>query len=88
MQQALNSLVQLLPLSSSEMKFTDPQFEKEIKKHGISPDLSIKNTEKNKTIFIEVKRQDGWVEGGKRSDGRGNAHERSNKFFTPGLLKV
>ncbi len=33
MQQALNSLVQLLPLSSSEMKFTDPQFEKEIKKH-------------------------------------------------------
>jgi hypothetical protein len=60
----------------------------EIKKHGISPDLSIKNTETNKTIYIEVKRQDGWVEGGKRKDGRGNAHERSNKFFTPGLLKI
>lgn len=60
----------------------------EIKKHGISPDLSIKNTETNKIIYIEVKRQDGWVEGGERKDGRGNAHERSNKYFTPGLLKV
>lgn len=60
----------------------------EIKKHGISPDLSIKNTETNKTIYVEVKRQDGWVEGGERKDGRGNAHERSNKFFTPGLLKI
>ncbi len=59
-----------------------------IKKHGISPDLSIKNTETNKIIYIEVKRQDGWVEGGERKDGRGNAHERSNKYLTPGLLKV
>jgi len=59
-----------------------------IKKHGISPDLSIRNTETNKTIYIEVKRQDGWIEGGERRDGRGNAHERSNKFFTPGLLKI
>lgn len=39
-------------------------------------------------IYVEVKRQDGWVEGGKRSDGRGNAHERSSKYFTPGLLKI
>lgn len=59
-----------------------------IKKHGISPDYSIHNKETGKTIYVEVKRQDGWVEGGKRSDGRGNAHERSNKFFTPGLQKI
>lgn len=59
-----------------------------IKTHGISPDYSIYNQETGKTIYIEVKRQDGWVEGGKRSDGRGNAHERSNKFFTPGLQKI
>ena len=37
---------------------------------------------------IKVKRQDGWIEGKKRSAGRGNAHERSNKYFTPGLLKI
>ena len=59
-----------------------------ITKHGIAPDLSITNTQTGKTIYIEVKRQDGWVEGGERRDGRGNAHERSNKFFTPGLLKI
>jgi len=28
------------------------------------------------------------VEGGKRADGRGNAHERFCKFFTSGLLKI
>lgn len=56
-----------------------------ITKHGVVPDYSIKNNETNKTIFIEVKRQDGWVEGKSRSAGRGNAHERSCKFFTPGL---
>jgi len=54
-----------------------------IKKHGILPDYAIKNTKTGKILFVEVKRQDGWVEGGKRSDGRGNAHERSCKFFTP-----
>jgi len=59
-----------------------------IKKHGILPDYAIKNVKTSKTIYVEVKRQDGWVEGGKRSDGRGNAHERSCKFFTPGLLKI
>jgi hypothetical protein len=61
---------------------------KPITKHGVFPDYAIDNTETNKTIYIEVKRQDGWIEGGKRSDGRGNAHERSCKFFTPGLLKI
>jgi len=59
-----------------------------IKKHGIEPDYAIDNTNTKKTIYIEVKRQDGWVEGGIRPDGRGNAHERSCKFFTPGLLKL
>jgi hypothetical protein len=59
-----------------------------ITKHGVFPDYAIDNLSTHKTIYIEVKRQDGWVEGGKRSDGRGNAHERSCKFFTPGLQKA
>jgi Type II restriction enzyme MunI len=59
-----------------------------ITKHGVVPDYAIDNTETNKTIYVEVKRQDGWVEGGVRADGRGNAHERSCKFFTPGLQKI
>jgi len=59
-----------------------------ITRHGVFPDYAIDNTETRKTIYVEVKRQDGWVEGGKRSDGRGNAHERSCKFFTPGLLRI
>ncbi len=59
-----------------------------IKKHGIIPDYAIDNLDTKKTIYIEVKRQDGWVEGKPRSVGRGNAHERSCKFFTPGLLEV
>lgn len=59
-----------------------------ITRHGVFPDYAIDNTETNKTIYIEVKRQDGWVEGKDRAAGRGNAHERSCKFFTPGLQKV
>jgi len=59
-----------------------------VTRHGVYPDYAIDNTKTNKTLFVEVKRQDGWVEGGKRSDGRGNAHERSCKFFTPGLLRI
>ena len=62
--------------------------DKEITKHGITPDYAITNTKINKTLYVEVKRQDGWVEGKSRSAGRGNAHERSCKFFTPGLLKI
>jgi hypothetical protein len=62
--------------------------DKPIKNHGVFPDYAITNTETNKTIYIEVKRQDGWVENKKRSDGRGNAHERSCKFFSPGLQKI
>ena len=60
----------------------------EIKKHGIMPDYAIDNLESKKTLYVEVKRQDGWVEGKKRSAGRGNAHERSCKYFTPGLLDI
>lgn len=59
-----------------------------ITRHGVLPDYAIKNNKSGKIIYIEVKRQDGWVEGKKRSDGRGNAHERSCKFFTPGLLSA
>lgn len=57
-------------------------------KHGVVPDYAIDNIKTGKTLYIEVKRQDGWVEGKPRSAGRGNAHERSCKFFTPGLLKT
>lgn len=56
--------------------------------HGFVPDFAIDNTKTNKTLYVEVKRQDGWVEGKQRKAGRGNAHERSCKLFTPGLLKI
>lgn len=59
-----------------------------IKKHGIQPDSSITNIRTGKTIYVELKRQDGWVEGKDRAAGRGNAHERLCKYFTPGLLKT
>ncbi len=59
-----------------------------ITRHGVSPDYAIDNKKSGKTIYVEVKRQDGWVEGKGRAAGRGNAHERSCKFFTPGLLKI
>lgn len=57
-------------------------------RHGVCPDYAISNNKTGKIIYVEVKRQDGWVEGGKRFDGRGNAHERSCKYFTPGLLRI
>ena len=57
-------------------------------RHGLLPDYAIVNTRTKKKLYVEVKRQDGWVEGKPRSAGRGNAHERSCKFFTPGLLKI
>ncbi len=62
--------------------------DKPITRHGVYPDYAIDNSDNKKSIYIEVKRQDGWIEGGNRKDGRGNAHERSCKFFTPGLLKI
>ena len=70
----------------SKQELTEIYTPKEpITRHGVFPDYAIDNTETGKTIYIEVKRQDGWVEGKTRSAGRGNAHERSCKFFTPGL---
>lgn len=57
-------------------------------RHGVIPDYAIDNVRTKKTLYVEVKRQDGWVENTVRAAGRGNAHERSNKFFTPGLLKI
>lgn len=59
-----------------------------ITRHGVFPDYAIDNLKSEKTLYVEVKRQDGWVDGGTRADGRGNAHERSCKFFTPGLLNI
>lgn len=61
-----------------------------VQKHGwgISPDFSITNTKTGKILFGEIKRQDGWVEGKKPNAGRGNAHERMCKLFTPGLLNA
>lgn len=55
---------------------------------GVSPDFSITNTKTGKILFGEIKRQDGWVEGKRPSAGRGNAHERMCKLFTPGLIKA
>lgn len=57
-------------------------------KWGISMDFAIRNNSNNKVLFGEIKRQDGWVETTNMQAGRGNAHERSCKYFTPGLMKV
>ena len=55
---------------------------------GISMDFAVRNLKNKKSLFGEIKRQDGWIETTSPSAGRGNAHERSCKYFTPGLLKV
>lgn len=74
-----------VPLSKEELsEIYTPK--KIITRHGIQPDGAIRNTITGKTIYIEIKRQDGWVEGKTRNAGRGNAHERLCKYFTPGLL--
>ena len=62
--------------------------EKKPKRHGMVPDFAIDNTNTKKTIYVESKRQDGYVEGGVPEDGRGNAHERLSKYFLPGLQKI
>lgn len=66
----------------------NPDINLEKTRWGVSPDFAIENTETGKILFGEIKRQDGWVEGKKPSAGRGNAHERSCKLFTPGLIKA
>lgn len=55
---------------------------------GITVDFAIRNKHNGKILFGEIKRQDGWIETNLPANGRGNAHERSNKYFTPGLLSV
>ena len=55
---------------------------------GISMDFAIRNEENGKILFGEITRQDGWVETTNMAAGRGNAHERSCKYFTPGLMKI
>ena len=55
---------------------------------GITMDFAIRNLKNGKTLFGEIKRQDGWVETTDAKSGRGNAHERSCKYFTPGLMRI
>ncbi len=55
---------------------------------GITMDFAIRNLENRKILFGEIKRQDGWIETTNIEAGRGNAHERSCKYFTPGLMQI
>lgn len=66
----------------------NPKIDLKKTKWGVSPDFAIENTRTHKILFGEIKRQDGWVEGKDPSAGRGNAHERLCKLFTPGLMKA
>ena len=85
----LKNLYSKVQLSPDEIKqIHNPNVDLSKKEWGISPDFAIKNKKSEKILFGEIKRQDGWVEGKKPSAGRGNAHERLCKLFTPGLLKT
>lgn len=85
----LKNLYSQVSLSPDETKnIFNPKIDITKKQWGVSPDFAIKNTKNGKILFGEIKRQDGWVEGKKPSAGRGNAHERLCKLFTPGLLKT
>lgn len=55
---------------------------------GIKMDFAIRNKQNGKILFGEIKRQDGWIETTNMKAGRGNAHERSCKYFTPGLMRI
>lgn len=57
-------------------------------KWGITMDFAIRNKSNGKVLFGEIKRQDGWIETTEPAAGRGNAHERSAKYFTPGLMRI
>lgn len=76
-----------LPASTLSQIF-NPPIDVASSQWGVSPDFAIENTRTGKILFGEIKRQDGWVEGKVPSAGRGNAHERLCKLFTPGLLKA
>lgn len=82
----LYSQVQLPPQVLKEI--FSPPINLEKTKWGVSPDFAIENTRTHKILFGEIKRQDGWVENTDPSAGRGNAHERLCKLFTPGLIKA
>ena len=56
-------------------------------KWGIKMDFAIRNQKNGKVLFGEIKRQDGWIETTKPEAGRGNAHERCSKYFSPGLRR-
>lgn len=47
--------------------------------HGIQPDFLFRNKKNGKQFFVEIKRQHA---------GRGNAHERACRYFTPGLIQA
>lgn len=74
--------------SSIIQQIYNPELDYDNTKWGVSPDFAIENTETGKILFGEIKRQDGWVENKSPHAGRGNAHERLCKLFTPGLLKA
>lgn len=61
---------------------------KNSKPRGIELDFSITNRNTGKTIFGEVKNQKGCIDKNTVKDGRGNAHERLTRYFSPGLLKI
>ena len=84
----LKKLYATVELSKEVLKqIYNPKIDYKNTSWGVSPDFAIENTKTKKILFGEIKRQDGWVEGKKPSAGRGNAHERLCKLFTPGLLK-
>ena len=85
----LKNLYASVQLSQDALnKIYNPEIDLSNTKWGVSPDFAIENTETHKILFGEIKRQDGWVEGKSPKAGRGNAHERLCKLFTPGLQKV
>ncbi len=85
----LKNLYATVVLSKNELKkIYNPSINLDKKNWGISPDFAIENLETGKILFGEIKRQDGWVEGKEPKAGRGNAHERLCKLFSPGLQKA
>lgn len=85
----LNNIYTRVELGDDVIKqIYNPDIDILSKNWGVSPDFAIENTETKKILFGEIKRQDGWVETKSPSAGRGNAHERLCKMFTPGLLRV
>lgn len=85
----LKNLYATVTLSQQTLEqIYDPSIDINSTNWGIAPDFAIENTVSNKILFGEIKRQDGWIEGKNPSAGRGNAHERLCKLFSPGLLKA